>query len=444
MNLQDLRAYCGSLLDYDPVNPTYTGELDGFLNDAQQRILGDRAWDFLTTEGVLQARADVSISLGFTNGSSSVSGTGLPIGTAALPGSPYELATADVTDSAGLQGIYTVQYVQNATTLHLDRPFTGASGTYAVTLQRRDLHLPADTAQLMAVLQDDVGYPQQVSFLSKLDRDAYVLDPDTEGTPASYLEGESLYVPAPRAVRGVSAATVAAGKGVRTVKVFMVNVRAPAYYGFDSYPGYSGGMESGLSPSTTFSLTNVQELEIAPDVIASSSGLYRRFYFTCEEEGIIAPRRLRSSSGTSTVPPAGLTAWKPDTALATLQSQAIDTTTVRYRRTQSGAHRAMQLYPHPSSDQRMTARRLLVPQDMEELQDTPAVPSAYARLLAYEAMSALAIKADQSALSATFERKRALMFRGMEQRYLGKPSRRIIKNGSSSVFPAIFGPMTFT
>ena len=444
MNLQDLRAYCGSLLDYDPVNPTYTGELDGFLNDAQQRMLGDRPWDFLITEQKLQARTDVSLSLTFTNGSSSVAGTGLPIGTTALPGSPYELGTLDVTDSAGLQGIYTVQFVQNATTLHIDRPFTGASGTYAVTLQRRDLHLPADTAQLMAVLQDNVGYPQQCSFLSKLDRDAYVLDPDTEGTPESYLEGRSLYVPAPRAVRGVTSAVVAAGQGVRTVKVFMVNVRAPAYYGFDSYPGFSGGMESGLSPAQEFTLSNVQELQISPDVIDSSSGLYRRYYFTCESEGITAPRRLRSSTGTSTVPPAGLAAWKPDTALATLQSQALDTNTVRYRRTQSGAHRAMQLYPHPSSDQRMTVRRLLVPQDMEEQQDTPAVPSAYARLLAYEAMAQLAIKADQSALSAAFERKRALMYRGMEQRYLGKPSRRLIKNGSSAVFPAVFGPLTFT
>lgn len=444
MNLQDLRAYCGSLLDYDPVNPTYTGELDGFLNDAQQRMLGDRPWDFLITEQKLQARTDVSLSLTFTNGSSSVSGTGLPVGTTLLPGSPYELGTLDVTDSAGLQGIYSVQFVQNATTLHIDRPFTGASGTYAVTLQRRDLHLPADTAQLLAVLQDNVGYPQQCSFLSKLDRDAYVLDPDTEGTPESYLEGRSLYVPAPRAVRGVSAATVPPGKGLRTVKVYMVNVRAPAYYGFDSYPGFSGGMESGLSPAQSFTLGNAQELEINPDVIASSSGLYRRFYFTCEEEGITAPRRLRSSAGKSTVPPTGTAAFKPDTGVSTLQSQALDTSTVRYRRTQSGAHRAMQLYPHPSSDQRMTVRRLLVPQDMEEQQDTPAVPSAYARLLAYEAMAQLAIKSDQSALSAAFERKRALMYRGMEQRYLGKPSRRLIKNGSSAVFPAVFGPLTFT
>ena len=39
MNLSELRSYCGSLLDYDPINPTYTQELTSFLNDAQGRLL---------------------------------------------------------------------------------------------------------------------------------------------------------------------------------------------------------------------------------------------------------------------------------------------------------------------------------------------------------------------------------------------------------------------
>ena len=132
------------------------------------------------------------------------------------------------------------------------------------------------------------------------------------------------------------------------------------------------------------------------------------------------------------------------TALSTLQSQNFDTITPRYQRTQSGAHRALQLYPHSSSDSELTVRRLLVPQDMEEQQDTPAVPSAYARVIAYEALSQLAIKADQAPLSVAFERKRAMIYQGMEQRYLGKPSRRIIKNGAGGIYPTIFGPLTFT
>ena len=447
MNLSALRDYCGSLLDYDPINPTYTAELTSFLNDAQQRLLGDRPWSFLVTEQVIKTRTDVSRSLVFTNGSASVTkpalAPALPVGTAALPGSVLELATITVTDSAGLTDEYVVRFVQNTTTLHIDRPFAGASGTYTVTIKRRDVYLPADTAQVMAVLDNSVGYPQEVSFLSKLDRDCYLLDPDTLGTPESFLEGEAEYVPAPRSVRGISAVTVPAGQGVRTVQVYQVNVRAPAYYGFDSYPGYSGGFESGLSPAMTFTLSDTQELQINPDVISSSSGLYRRYYFTCTDEGIDAPRRLRGAT-VDTVPPSGAGAFNASTALSALQSQNFDTITPRYQRTQSGAHRALQLYPHSSGDSELTVRRLVVPQDMEEAQDTPAVPSAYARVIAYEALAQLAIKADQAPLSVAFERKRAMIYQGMEQRYLGKPSRRIIKNSAGGMYPTVFGPMTFT
>ena len=447
MNLDALRDYCGSLLDYDPINPTYTAELTSFLNDAQQRLLGDRPWSFLITEQVIKSRTDVSLRLSFTNGNASVAvpagEPNLPVGTATLPGSEYELGTMTVTDSNGLTGEYVVRFVQSVTALHLDRPFAGASGAYTVTLKRRDVYLPADTAQVMAVLDSSVGYPQEVSFLSKLDRDCYLLDPDTLGTPESFLEGEAEYVPAPRSVRGISAVTVSAGQGVRTVQVYQVNVRAPAYYGFDSYPGYSGGFESGLSPALTFTLSDTQELQINPDVISSSSGLYRRYYFTCTDEGIDAPRRLRGAT-VDTVPPTGAGAFNASTALSTLQSQNFDTITPRYQRTQSGAHRALQLYPHSSSDSELTVRRLIVPQDMEEAQDTPAVPSAYARVIAYEALAQLAIKADQAPLSVAFERKRAMIYQGMEQRYLGKPSRRIIKNSAGGMYPTVFGPMTFT
>lgn len=445
MNLDALRQYCGSLLDYDPVNPTYTSELTSFLNDAQGRLLGDRPWSFLVREEQLEVKTDITLTLTFTAGSAQVTGTGFPVGTVALPGSPYELGTMTFEETGGTTATYQIRYVQNSTTLYIDRPFVGNSGAYTVTMKRRNVHLQSDTAQVMSVLQDITSYPQQIAFMSKLDRDSYLIDPDILGTPESYLEGEAEYVPAPRNLSGVSVITPGAGRGVRTVKIYMVNVRAPDYYGFDSYPGYSGGLESGLSPAVEYDLADNEELQFNPAAIDEESGLYRRFYFTCTAEGIDAPRRVRSSTGTSTVPPPGIAVpFTGDTSLTALQAQSLDTNTPRYQRTQSGAHQALELYPHPSADTRINVRRLLVPQDMEEAQDTPAVPSAYARVLAYEALSQLAIKADQAPLAAAFERKMQMVYKGMEQRYLGKPSRRIVKNSSGGIYPTIFGPLTFT
>jgi hypothetical protein len=444
VNLDSLRSYCGSLLDYDPVNPTYTDELTAFLNDAQVRLLGDRPWSFLVTEQALRVQTDVSLALTFVNGSSQVSGVGFPIGTLSAPGSSYELGTFTVTDSNGLTDTYQIRFVQNTTTLHIDRPFVGSGGTYTVTMKRRNVFLPSDTAQVQAVLQDITSYPQQIDFMSKLDRDSYLIDPDVLGTPESFLEGEAEYIPAPRALSGVSVITPGAGRGVRTVTVYMVNVRAPLLYTYDSYPGFSGGLESGLSPGVTYTLQDNEELQFNPAAINAESGLYRRYYFTCTDEGIDAPRRVRSATSVDTAPPTGGVLFSADTSVSVLQGQNLDTITPRYQRTQSGAHQSLELYPHTSTDSFINVRRLLVPQDMEEAQDVPAVPSAYAKVLAYEALAQLAIKSDQAPLSAAFERKMQMVYRGMEQRYLGKPSRRIVKNSSGGIYPTIFGPLTFT
>ena len=81
VNLDALRQYCGSLLDYDPVNPTYTSELTSFLNDAQGRLLGDRPWAFLVREEQLEVKTDITLTLTFTAGSAQVTGTSFPVGT---------------------------------------------------------------------------------------------------------------------------------------------------------------------------------------------------------------------------------------------------------------------------------------------------------------------------------------------------------------------------
>ena len=76
MNLADLRAFMGNLLDYDPTNVTYTNQLTDLLNDAQTRILTDRPWSFSIVEEDVETRTDVAVSLACANGSSQATGTG--------------------------------------------------------------------------------------------------------------------------------------------------------------------------------------------------------------------------------------------------------------------------------------------------------------------------------------------------------------------------------
>ena len=66
MNLGELVAFCGNLLDYDPVNDTYREQLVDLLNDVQARILTDRHWSFAQIDRQVQAYTDKTIAVGMT------------------------------------------------------------------------------------------------------------------------------------------------------------------------------------------------------------------------------------------------------------------------------------------------------------------------------------------------------------------------------------------
>ena len=452
MNLADLRAYVGNLLDYDPTNSTYDGQLDALLNDAQTRLLTDRAWLFCQRESTVTVPTDATSSFSVINGSATVAGSGFPVSTSTVtPGSPWEGGVVTITDANGLEGEYRVRYVAAANQLFLDRDFEGTTGTYAVTVQQREVYLPGDTATVMMVNDMDTGTPTPQFQVSKFQRDLARLDRDLLGTPEAYLPSQGARVTAPRTCRGVTVATPGAGRGVRTLNVYMVNVMGPGSYTPESYgPGVSAGLESALSAVLTITLQDNEELNLTPETVPNSTGLYRRYYFTAPDLGIVAPQRLRhdGSGGitvrTDTVAPAGGVTLVPDTRLSVLEGQAFQAASVRYQDA-NGVYPSFLLYPHPSADTDLSVRRLVAPRPMREDTDIPLVPAAFAQAIAYAALEQVTLKHDNAALSAVYARKRATLTREMEARYLGQPPRRIQRGGADfQTYPNPFGPLVFT
>ncbi len=458
MNLGELIDFVGNLLDYDPTNSTYRKQLVSLLNDAQSRILTDRPWDFSIRERVLSTYTDTTLSsVTFTNGSSTVTGVGFPsAASVVLPGSNLDGAFVTVTDSNGLRTKYQIAWVQSATTLHLTRPFVGATGAYSALVQRREVFLPSDAMTVENVSDPSVGIPAKALFLSKFERDDANLDPDLLGTIEAYLPSEGKVVPAPTTSRGVSVITVAAGQGARTVEVYMVNVRGPKATNFPVYRrDVSDGFESALSKVASFTLTDTQTLSFVPETIPSTTGYYRRYYFTCADSNILAPVRVRNAGagaglpavGTDTVAPTGGVTLQPDLSLSTLSGQSFQSTAVRYLHNQSAAYQSIELYPHPSADQNLNVRLLLHPSRLQEDQDSPLVPAAYSQIIAYAALENLTLKVDNPALSAVYARKKDVLYRGMEQRYLKAVPRRILKGTPTAGYRYVrnpFGKLTFT
>jgi len=448
MNLGDLLDFVGNLLDYDPSNPTYREQLVSLLNDAQTRCLTDRPWSFASSDRKLQVWTDTTLSLTFTLNAADATGTGLSFGTTVKPGSTLDGAQLTFTDSAGVEHIHHVRWVENATTLYLDRLYEGASGTYTATMQRREVYLPSDCMTLQNVGDPHVGtIPAKALFLSKWEREDANLDPSLLGTIEAYLPSEGRRVAAPQAPRGV--ATVAAvGQGARTINVYMVNVLGPNAQNYPTYrDAVSSGFESALSKVATFSLTDTQTLEFTPETIPNTTGLYRRYYFTCPEAGILAPVRVRSLSGVDTIPPTGGVTIASNLALSHLEGQAFHSEAVRYQYNQSAVYQALELYPHPSADQDLNVRMVVAPTRMQEDQDVPLVPAAYAQMVAYAALENITLKVANPALSQVYQRKKALLYKAMEQRYLKEVPRRIIKGTPTAGYRFVrnpYGKLTFT
>ena len=137
----------------------------------------------------------------------------------------------------------------------------------------------------------------------------------------------------------------------------------------------------------------------------------------------------------------------PDLSLSNLSTQGFQASAIRYRWNQSAAYQAIRLYPHVSGDQDLNVRMLINPARLQEDQDAPLVPHAYAQVIAYAALESLALKVDNPALSAVYQRKRDTLYKQMEQAYLKSVARRIIKGNPAAGYRFVrnpFGKLTFT
>lgn len=448
MNLGDLIDFCGNLLDYDPTNDTYRSQLVALLNDAQTRCLTDRPWDFAQRDRKLQVWTDLNLAVTVTNGSATVGGGPFAVSSSAvLPGSVLDRAVIEITDSTGATYTHRIAWVLSGTQLYLDRPFVGATGAYTALVKRREVYLPSDCMQVQNVGDPTQGIPAKIMFLSKFEREDANLYPDLLGTIEAYLPSEGRRTMAPQTPRGIT--TVAAvAQGARTINVYMVNVQGPLATNFKVYRSdVSDGWESALSKVATFNLSDTETLRFQPEVVDDTTGLYRRYYFTCPEAGILAPVRVRSAggqgfaaAGVDTVNPQAGVILAPALALSTLQAQTFQALSVRYVWDQAAAYQSIQLHPHPSADQPLDVRMLIAPSRMLEDQDAPLVPAAYAQAIAYTALEALTLKVDNGALSAVYQRKKDLIIRGMEQAYLKAVPRRIVKGTPTSGYRYVTNP----
>ena len=406
MDLNALRAFVTNVLDYDATaNPTYKDQLDRILTNAYERIFAEKPWQFAQRDLVQIARPDDTVSIGATNGSPNLTHTGdLLVG----------IMDGQIIEIGGME--YTIAYVRNGTLAYLTTPFTGTTGAYTdAKVVYRYLDLPADCQMVMNVAhrtnQVTPSDPGMMVALTRYEDEYYNLPLGEVGVPRYWVPQDPVTIPAPLAASGVATVVAPPGRGVRTIELAMANEW--------------GGRSSGLSQTTTVTLSDTQDVTLTPSLIPNTTGLYRVYYMRSPDLGLYAWRKITDTAGVTAVNPVGGVTLTPDTSVTFLTNQTSALTYPRYQG-DGGMRERYRLHPRQAEELPYTVRYLARPRPMVESTDTPDIPAAHRVVIAYRALVELLMKSDSTSESALYEKRYDNELLKMERRYLIEAARRIV------------------
>jgi hypothetical protein len=199
------------------------------------------------------------------------------------------------------------------------------------------------------------------------------------------------------------------------------------------------GRESALSAPVEYNLTDLQTLTFTAPAIQPSTGLYRKFYFSCPQVGIERPILVDATAPNGTDPLGGVT-LTPNLSLATISTESYLTNTIPY--TALGIYQRFNLWPHPALVTEYQARVMVLPQPMIEDGDQPLIPPDAAQVIEYEATANNALRLDNQSLAQMYRELRNGAFRQMSQTYLLQSTGPVVMMGASGATkgPISLGP----
>ena len=406
-DLKSLREFVANVLDYNPTNATYKNELDKLINEADRRICSEKPWPWINKIADITAHADTVGTVTFTNGTAVITTAGAFFDVAWMPG---QIITDGTTE-------YEIAWVDTSTQAYLTLPYAGTTGAKTATVINRFLDLPQHCVTVLAVAKRSQSItpadPGLLTPLARYEDEWYNLPLGEVNLPKFWVPADPYYLPGPR--RGVTLSTaVSLGSGVRTVEVTCTY-------------RYANDRESAHGAIQSIALTNLQDLTLDFDVLATTTGLFKVPYWRCTAEGLYAWRRCTDTSNSYLIvkPNDGSTYTVGNTTLTNIRSEAI---WIQERMgTPDGSIQRFRLYPRQDKDYVFSVRYMARHQTMVEDSDVSAVPPDHRMVIAYRALADVLFKHDNATQSEMYRKKAETELLKMERRYLITPSRRIVK-----------------
>ena len=419
MNLGDLRAMVGSIVDYDPDVTTYQDEVTEILNQLYLDFFSDKRWQFAQKTSKLLARADQTATDAAYDGTASDTNitTTAPFFDAWMENQVLDISGGNiVAPNNRVNKEVRIVRVLTTTSAHVEGGSFAAGATpdiaTAVTIvaKNRYLDLPTDCVGLISVgVRDIKEETLPHSNVSRYLDEIYDLDLNQTGRPTDWvLHDDSTLVPprlAPSLINGGANPTGAPVTG--------------SYQACYTY--VHNGRESGPSPiSTAVTFNALDRIDIAGMLDSgTNSGLLKRVYIKGpESKAFYAMTNADVAETTKTL-------------LDVILADDYVTNSPRLPEHDGYIHR-IRLWPRQDTELDMQVRMLFRPKELIDDADTPEFPSAHHRYLVYRACEELFIKHNNLQHSEMYRRKADKELLKMGNRHLSEGATHWVKQSYQS------------
>lgn len=408
MKLSEIRDYIGNILDYQPSITAYQNQLNDIINENYFKLFAEKPFTFAQKEVLINANPDVSISIGVTQNSASITSAG-NLFVDSMAGQVIDIDSVE----------YTIAWVAGTGQAYLTSNYTASTGTVSATVKYRYLDMPQDCVEIMQVLKRAMTMtpqePGRMVPVTRYEDEYYNLPLNEVNLPNYWIAFDDFSLNPPKAPT-ITTTTSGAGRGARTLEFAVTYVFA--------------GRESALSPVTSVTLTDAQFPSITISSLPNVSGLKRRVYVRCTQAGINKFYNIpEAGSALTEFLPTSTGTFSYDTITnlsAFTASDLFELTYTAYSGVDGNIQR-VRLYPRQDKLYELTVRYMYRPKNLIDDGDTPEFPAAHHNVLAYMSLRDIFIKHNNEQQAILYDRKVVQEMLKIEQRYLNSIAKRYIK-----------------
>jgi len=404
MNLAEMRAMVGSIVDYDPNVQTYRDEVNRILNELYLDFFTDRPWKFAQETEEVQVYKDVTINNGRINiGANTVTAvTGTPF-LSWMEGAIVEITGAEEVDN----GEYEITK-STSTVLYLEGFSASATRTgLTITVKQRFIDMPEDCSEVLAIgiRSPTSGTQAHFEYLSRARDEELSLLLSSTGLPTDWLIYDDVTMTQPVLQPALAADT--SGSTWSTFGTYYVH-----------YTFVHKNKESAPSPVATVTASaSTWQLDLSNlQNTGTNSGIFKRFY-------------LRTTTNNAFYQVSNADIDETTLSIDNLNVATDHLANGRRLPENDGHYKRVRLYPRQDTDYLVEVRFVYRPDRLIEDTDVPEFPPDHHRYLVYRACQELFVKHDNLQHSELYRRKADAELVRIQNLYLSEGAGYWIKQG---------------